>query len=254
MLVPAVVAALFIVIPVAGLLAEVSWSTVVTDLGAPGVGTAALLSLECSVLAVAVSVVVGVPLAHVLARCSFPGRRLIRALVMLPVVLPPVVGGIALQAAFGRTTPLGRVLGAIGVTLPFSTAGAVLAETFVAFPFLVISVEAALRQREPRHEEVAATLGAGPWRRFWQVTVPMLAPALGAGAALCWARALGEFGATITFAGSFPGTTETLPLAAYTAFAGAGSTRQAVTLALILVAVSVAVLVALRGRWVGAWR
>lgn len=254
MLVPALVAVLFILGPLVGLLAQVSWATLAGDLAAPGVGTAALLSLECSAMAMVISVVIGLPLAHVLARSSFPGRRALRALVMLPVVLPPVVGGIALQAAFGRATPVGRALSGIGISLPFTTAGAVMAETFVAFPFLVITVEAALRQREPRHEEVAATLGAGPWRRFWQVTLPMLAPALGAGAALCWARALGEFGATITFAGSFPGTTETLPLAAYTAFAGAGNTQQAVTLSFVLVAVSVAVLVTLRGRWLGAWR
>jgi molybdate transport system permease protein len=254
LLVPAAIAVLFIVVPVAGLLTQVSWQTLAADILAPGVGTAALLSLECSVMAVVASILVGVPLAHVLARSSFPGRRALRALVLLPILLPPVVGGIALQAAFGRATPIGRVLAGVGVTLPFSTAGAVMAETFVALPFLVITVEAALRQREPRHEEVAATLGAGPWRRFWQVTLPMLAPALGAGAALCWARALGEFGATITFAGSFPGTTETLPLAAYTAFAGAGNVRAAITLSLILVATSVAILVGLRGRWLWAWR
>ena len=254
LLVPAAIAVLFIVVPVAGLLTQVSWLTLGADIAAPGVGTAALLSLECSGLAVAASLVVGVPLAHVLARSTLPGRGALRALVMLPILLPPVVGGIALQAAFGRSTPIGRVLGGIGVTLPFSTAGAVMAETFVALPFLVITVEAALRQREPRQEEMAATLGAGPWRRFWHVTLPLLAPALGAGAALCWARALGEFGATITFAGSFPGTTETLPLAAYTAFGGSGNVREALALSLILIAISVGILVALRGRWLFAWR
>jgi molybdate transport system permease protein len=255
LLVPATLAVLFIVVPLAGLLFQVSWSSVAADLSGGGVLTALLLSLECSALAVVVSVLIGVPLAHVLARSSLPGRRVIRALVLLPILLPPVVAGIALQASFGRATPIGRLLhDLLGVTLPFSTAGAVLAETFVAFPFLVITVEAALRQRDPRHEEMASTLGARPWHRFWHVTIPLLAPALGAGVALCWARALGEFGATITFAGSFPGTTETLPLAAYTAFAGLGNTRQATTLSFLLLATSVAILVALRGRWLGALR
>ncbi|MGH7722187.1 MAG: ABC transporter permease [Candidatus Dormibacteria bacterium] len=250
LLVPAGLAVLFVLVPLVGLLAQVSWGSLLSEVTSPAVVTAALLSLECSTLAVACSVVIGVPLAHVLARSTLPGRRLLRPLVLLPLVLPPVVGGIALQTAFSRQTPIGSVLhDALGVTLPFSTAGAVMAETFVAFPFLVITVEAALRQRDLRYEEVAATLGARPWRRFWHVTMPLLGPALGAGAALCWARALGEFGATITFAGSFPGTTETLPLAAYTAYAGSGSVQRATTLSLILLAMSVAVLLGLRNRW-----
>jgi molybdate transport system permease protein len=169
------------------------------------------------------------------------------------MVLPPVVGGIALQTAFGRSTPIGRVLhDGFGVTLPFSTAGAVLAEAFVAFPFLVITVEAGLRQAGSGYEEVASTLGARPWRRFWRVTIPLVAPSLAAGAALAWARALGEFGATITFAGSFPGTTQTLPLDAYAAFEGSGEVERAITLSLILLVISVAILVGLRDRWLGA--
>ena len=143
----------------------------------------------------------------------------------LPLVLPPVVGGIALQTALGRTTPIGTVLDHFGIVLPFSTAGAAIAEAFVGFPFLVITVDAALRQRDDHYEEVAATLGARPWRRFWRVTLPLAAPSIAAGAALCWARALGEFGATITFAGSFPGTTETLPIAAYSSSRGRAGRR-----------------------------
>jgi molybdate transport system permease protein len=250
--IPAAVAVLFILVPLVGLLAHAS----LADIGDALTSTAALtslrLSLECSLLAVIVSAIVGVPLAYLLARTAMRGRRLLRGLVLLPLVLPPVVGGIALQSAFGRSTPIGGVLHSLfGVTLPFSTAGAVMAEAFVGLPFLVITVEAGLRQRDAGFEEVAATLGARPWRRFWLITMPLLAPSLTAGAALCWARALGEFGATITFAGSFPGTTETLPLAAYSAFEGSGAVSRAITLSLILLVISVSVLVGLRDRWLG---
>jgi len=255
LLVPAAVALLFILLPLLGLLAHVSPADLTAALASPDVVTALRLSLECSVLAVVVSAVVGVPLAYILARSAVPGRGLLRGLVMLPLVLPPVVGGIALQTAFGRATPIGRVLHDLfGVTLPFSTAGAVMAEAFVGLPFLVITVEAGLRQLDGGLEEVAATLGARPWRRFWRITMPLLTPSLTAGAALCWARALGEFGATITFAGSFPGTTETLPLAAYSAFEGSGAVSRAITISLILLVISVAVLIGLRNRWLGAAR
>lgn len=249
---PAALAVLFIAVPLIGLLTHVSWRGIPADLGSDEVRTAVRLSLECSLLAVAVALLIGVPLASVLARAEVPGKRIIRALVVLPLVLPPVVGGIALQTAFGRDTPIGRILlDAFGVTLPFSTAGAVLAEAFVAFPFLVITVEAGLRQADLGYEEAAAILGAGPWRRFWRVTVPLIGPSLLAGAALSWARALGEFGATITFAGNFPGTTQTLPLAAYAAFEGSGQVERAITLSLILLAISIAILVGVRDRWLG---
>ena len=251
LLIPAALAVLFILVPLIGLLSNVSWATLPAALTSSDVLTALRLSMECSLLALGIALIIGVPLAYVLARTDLPARRLIRALVLLPLVLPPVVGGIALQTAFGRASPIGSVLYHVfGVTLPFSTAGAALAEAFVAFPFLVITLEAGLRQRDERFEEAAATLGAGPWRRFWRVTLPLLAPSLVAGGALCWARALGEFGATITFAGSFPGTTQTLPLAAYSAFEGSGEVGRAITLSFILLVISVAVLLGLRDRWI----
>jgi molybdate transport system permease protein len=181
----------------------------------------------------------------------FPGRNLLRALTTLPMVLPPVVGGVALLMAFGRRGLLGQVLDtAFGIRLPFTTAGAVLAETFVAMPFLVLTVEAGLRSMDRRYEDAARTLGAGRWTVLRRVTLPLVAPSLFAGAVLCWARALGEFGATITFAGNFPGRTQTLPLAVYLAL----ETRPeaAILLSLVLLAASLAVLVALRDRWLGS--
>jgi molybdate transport system permease protein len=236
-----------VLLPLVGLLQRTPWTQMGTLLLAPDVGTALRLSLECSVAAVALSLLLGVPLAWMLARMRFPGQPLVRALVTLPMVLPPVVGGVALLLAFGRRGFVGEALERLtGVTLPFTTAGAVLAEAFVAMPFLVVAVEAGLRQVDRRYEEAAATLGAGPWTRFWRVTLPLVAPSLGAGAALCWARALGEFGATITFAGNFPGKTQTMPLAVYIALET--NPDAAVALSLILLVVSLVVLVGLRHR------
>jgi molybdate transport system permease protein len=210
--------------------------------------TALRLSLLCSVGAVAVSVVVGVPLAWLLARVPFPGRSVVRALVILPMVLPPVVGGVALLLAFGRHGLFGQWLDrAFGLTLPFTTAGAIMAEAFVAMPFLIISVEAGLRSLGQRYEDAAATLGAGRWTTFRRVTLPLIAPALGAGAALSWARALGEFGATITFAGNLPGKTQTMPLAVYLALQD--NPEAAIVLSLVMLAVSLLLLIALRGHW-----
>ena len=193
----------------------------------------------------------GVPLAWVLARTRFPGRSLVRALVLLPMVLPPVVGGVALLFTFQRN---GGLVGEwlydwFGLQFTFTTAGAVLAETFVAMPFLVITVEAGLRSMDQRYEDAAASLGAGRWTVFRRVTLPLIAPALFAGAALAWARALGEFGATITFAGNIQGRTQTMPLAVYLLL----ETDQgvAIALSLVLLAVSIVVLVALRDRWFG---
>jgi molybdate transport system permease protein len=245
------VTVVFLAVPLVGLLVKASWSTVWADLSTPEARDAMKLSLICSLWATALSVVFGVPLAWVLARTQLPGRNLVRALVILPMVLPPVVGGVALLLAFGRRGLVGTELyDWFGIQLTFSTAGAVLAETFVSMPFLVITVEAALRGMDRRFEEAAATLGANRWTVFRRVTLPMIGPSVVAGAALTWARALGEFGATITFAGSIQGKTETLPLAVYLELEGRPDV--AIALSLALLAISVVVLVSLRGRWLGA--
>jgi molybdate transport system permease protein len=250
LLIPAAGALALILIPLAGLLQHVRWGSLLAQLTSSDVRTALRLSIECSFLAVAVSLILGVPLAWMLARSSFPGKAMVRAIVTLPMVLPPVVGGVALLLAFGAHGFAGEALSHIGITLPFTTAGTVVAETFVAMPFLVIAVEAGLRQADARFEEVAATLGARPWMRFWRVTLPIIAPSLVAGSALTWARALGEFGATITFAGNLPGTTQTMPLAVYVALES--DTDGAIALSLLMLVVSLAVLIGLRHRWLGA--
>ena len=244
--VPAGLGVMFLALPLVGLVQRAPWAAVGHQLASHEVRQALRLSLVTSLAATALAVVLGVPLAWVLARVSFRGRALVRALALLPIVLPPVVGGVALLLAFGRRGLLGGWLAALGVRLPFTTAGAVVAETFVAMPFVVLATEAGLRSLDPRYEEAAATLGARPWSVFRRVTLPLLAPSLGAGAALCWARALGEFGATITFAGNLPGRTQTMPLAVYVALES--QPDGAVALSLLLVAVSVVVLVLLRRR------
>ena len=244
----AAVAVVFLTLPLVALLVRAPWRSLPGDLTAPGVLTALRLSLVCSVGALCLSLVFGVPLAWLLARVRFRGRNLVRALVLLPMVLPPVVGGVALLLAFGRSGLAGQWLDRLfGITLPFSTAGAMLAETFVAMPFLVITVEAGIRSMDRRYEDAAATLGAGRWRTFRRITLPLIAPALAAGGALCWARALGEFGATITFAGNLPGKTETMPLAVYLALQS--NVDAAITLSLVMLAISLAVLVGLRSHW-----
>jgi molybdate transport system permease protein len=247
----AVGALALVLLPLAGLAQRAPWASIGTDLRQHDALLALRLSLECSLGALAVSIALGVPLAWVLARRRFPGRALARALVTLPMVVPPVVGGIALLYAFGRRGFAGRWLYAVtGWRLPFTAGGAVVAEAFVAMPFLVVTAEAAFRSMDRRSEEAAATLGASPAYRFRRVTLPAVAPSLAAGAALCWARALGEFGATITFAGNFPGTTQTMPLAIYQDIES-GSDGIALGLSLVLLAVSLVVLVALRDRWLG---
>ncbi|MFI6522657.1 ABC transporter permease [Spirillospora sp. NPDC050679] len=249
LLLPALAGLAFLVLPLAGLLVRAPWSTLGTRLAEPHVLEALRLSLVTATLATAVCLLLGVPLAWTLARVRFRGVRLVRALVTVPLVLPPVVGGVALLLVLGRKGLVGRWLDAwFGITLPFSTAGVVLAEAFVALPFLVISVEGALRAADLRFEEAAATLGAGRWTVFRRVTLPLVAPGIAAGSVLCWARALGEFGATITFAGNFPGRTQTMPLAVYLALET--DPQAAIVLSLVLLAVSVVVLAALRDRWV----
>jgi molybdate transport system permease protein len=252
--VPAVLAAgalAIVVLPLIALLQRAPWSTLIDQLRADEAWTALRLSIVTSLGALAVSAVFGIPLAWVLARRRFPGRALVRALVTLPMVLPPVVGGIALLYAFGRNGFAGRILYDLtGWRLVFTTGGAILAETFVAMPFLVVTAEAAFRSMDRRAEEAAATLGAGPAYRFRRVTLPAVAPALAAGAALTWARALGEFGATITFAGNFPGVTQTTPLLVFLDIES-GREATALALSLVMLMVSLLVLVGLRDRWLG---
>ena len=251
LIIPATVAVALVALPLVGLLLRTPWTDLGPVLASPDVHQALLLSAVCSLGALGISLVLGVPLAWVLARVSFPGRNLVRALVTLPMVLPPVVGGVALLFAFGRRGLVGQYLQGIpGFPAPFTTGAVVLAEAFVAMPFLVLTAEAGLRQLDQRYEEAAATLGAGPWRRFWTITLPLVSPSLAAGAALCWARALGEFGATITFAGNLPGRTQTMPTAIYVLLES--NPDHAIAVSLVLLAVSLTVLVALRGRWLGA--
>lgn len=248
LLVPAVLGLAFLLLPLAALVVRAPWGTFLDRLTSPEVGEALRLSMVSASAATVVCLALGVPLAWVLARVEFRGRALVRALVTVPLVLPPVVGGVALLLLLGRRGLLGQHLDAwFGITLPFTTTAVVVAEAFVAMPFLVIAVEGALRGADPRFEEAAASLGASRWLTFRRVTLPMVAPGVTAGAALCFARALGEFGATITFAGSFPGVTRTMPIAVYLALET--DPDAAIVLSLVLLAVSVGVLVALRGRW-----
>ena len=212
----AIVAIAFFALPLLGLLWRAPWSSAWSYLTDDGALTALRLSVVCSLWATGLSIVFGVPLAWLLARVEFRGRGAVRALCTLSMVLPPVVGGVALFFALGRRGLVGQYLDRwFDFRLPFTTAGVVVAQTFVAMPFLVITVEASLRQMDTRFEDASRTLGASRWYTFRRVTVPAIGPALGAGAVLAWARALGEFGATITFAGNFPGKTQTMPLAVY---------------------------------------
>ena len=244
----AVVAVTLFALPLLGLLQRAAWSTLGSDLADPQVRAALRLSIVCSLWATFLALVLGVPLAWVLARAAFPGRALVRALVLLPMVLPPVVGGVALLGAFSRRGLVGQHLyDWFGIQLTFSTAGAVLAETFVAMPFLVITVEAALRNLDRRYEDAAATLGASRLTVFRRVMVPLIGPSIVAGAALAWARALGEFGATITFAGNVQGRTQTMPLAVYLFLES--RPERAIALSLLLLAISVVVLALMRDRW-----
>ena len=242
-------AAIF-VLPLVGLLARTPWTRLPSLLAGDVALDALRLSAVTSVAATAIALVVGVPLAWVLARVEFPGRAILRGVVTLPLVLPPVVGGAALLFALGRRGFVGAPLEqATGLLLPFSAWGVIAANTFVAMPFLVITVEGALRNLDRRYEGAAASLGAGPWTVLRRVTLPMVAPSLVAGLVLTWARAFGEFGATITFAGNLQGRTQTLPLAVFVALERDRDT--AVAISLLMVLVSLGVLVALRDRW---WR
>lgn len=245
---PAAVAVAFLVLPIAALVLRLPWRRLPDLLTSPEVVQALRLSLVSSAAATALCLVLGVPLAWVLARVRLPGMAVLRALVTLPLVLPPVVGGVALLMALGRRGLVGQWLDAwFGVALPFTPAAVVLAETFVAMPFLVLTLEGALRSADLGLEEAAATMGASRLVVFWRVTLPMVLPSVVAGAVLSWARALGEFGATITFAGNFPGRTQTMPVAVYLALQT--EPDAALALSLVLLVVSVVLLVLLRERW-----
>ncbi len=249
--VPAALAVALLVLPVVALVVRADWSTLPADVTSTAARQALTLSLGTSLVATACCLLLGVPLALLLARASGWGADVLRALVTLPLVLPPTVGGIALLYLLGRRGLVGRSLDAwFGVTIPFTTTAVVIAQVFVAMPFLVLGLEGALRTSGTRYETVAATLGAGRWTTLRRVTLPLAAPGLLAGTVLCFARALGEFGATALFAGNTPGVTQTMPLAIYAAFNGAGVTQgAAVALSLLLVVAAVAVLLVAR-----AWR
>ena len=247
-LVVAVLGIAFLALPVVGLLQRAPWSSLDDLLGRRAVLDALRVSLTVSAVAAAIVVVLGTPLAWMLVRVDIPMRRLVRALVVLPMVLPPVVGGTALLFALGRRGLVGQWLDRwFDITLPFTMAGAVVAATFVALPFYVMTVEGALRTMGDDLEQMAGTLGAPPLTVLRRITLPRLLPAMGAGLALAWARALGEFGATITFAGNLPGRTRTLPLATFQALES--DPEAALALSLVLLAVSLVVLLPTRDRW-----
>ncbi len=251
-LVLAAVGGLFVALPLLGLLTKAPWGEGWRVLRSPVVADALRVSIVVSLLATVVAVALGVPLAWVLARIDFPGRSIVRAIVVLPLVLPPVVAGVGLLAALGRRGFAGRALEVLGVTVPFTTAAAVIAAAFVSFPILVLAVEAAIRSLDPRLERAALAMGASPGYVLRRVTFPLLLPQLAAGVVLAWARALGEFGATITFAGNLRGTTQTLSLAVFEE--GQTDPGAAIVVSLLLVAISLVVLVALRGRFLPALR
>ena len=249
----AAVGALFVLLPLVAMVTRVDWAGFVPLVTSESSVSALWLSLRTSLAATALCVVFGVPMAVVLARSRFRGQRVLRALVLLPLVLPPVVGGIALLYTFGRRGLLGQSLDMLGVNIAFSTTAVVIAQTFVALPFLVLSLEGALRTVGTRYEAVGATLGAGPTTVLRRVTLPLVLPALVSGAVLSFARALGEFGATLTFAGSLQGTTRTLPLEIYLQRETSPDTAVALSLVLVVVAV-VVVGIAHRGAGAGYLR
>ena len=233
-------------LPLAAMISRVDWSRFAELVTSPSSLAALQLSLRTSLAATGLCLLFGVPMALVLARTRFPGQRLLRALVLLPLVLPPVVGGIALLYTFGRRGLLGQNLQLLGIQIAFSTAAVVLAQAFVSLPFLVVSLEGTLRTAGRRYETVAATLGARPTLVLRRVTLPLVLPGLVSGAVLAFARALGEFGATLTFAGSLEGVTRTLPLEIY--LQRESDADAAVALSLVLVAVAVVVVALAHGR------
>ncbi len=236
---------LFIVLPLVALLLRTTPATLLASLRQPTATSALLLSLETTAITLGVALAVGTPAAYILARWSFPGQRLLDTLVDLPIVVPPAVAGVALLMAFGRFGLFAPVLDTVGVRLSFSTAAVVMAQLFVASPFYVRAARAGFMGVDRTMEDASATLGYGGWGTFRRITVPLAFPALLAGAVLTWARALGEFGATIMFAGNLAGVTQTMPLAVYLGLES-GDLDGAVSLSVLLVAVSLAVLLVVR--------
>ena len=238
----AIIGAAFVVLPLVAMVTRVNWADFIPLITSESSVAALWLSLRTSLAATALCIVLGVPMAIVLARTQFWGQKILRSLVLLPLVLPPVVGGIALLYTFGRRGLLGQSFEAFGITIAFSTTAVVLAQTFVALPFLVLSLEGALRTVGTRYEAVGATLGARPTTVLRRITLPLVLPALISGAVLSFARALGEFGATLTFAGSLQGVTRTLPLEIYLQRETDPDAAVALSLVLVVVAVIVVAL------------
>jgi molybdate transport system permease protein len=247
---PAALAVFVLVVPLVAMVAETDWATLPSELASEPLRDALWLSIVTSTAAMVVCLVLGLPVAWILARVTFRGRGVLRALVTVPLVLPPVVAGIALRNAFGRTGVLGEpLLEWTGFAFPFTTWGVVLAHVFVSLPFVVIAIEGALRSADPVYDAAAATLGATRWTAFRRVTVPLAMPGILAGMVLGWSRSLGEFGATITFNGNYPGTTQTMPTLIYVTRQSDQDAAQA--LSLVMLVMSIAVLLLLRDRWLG---
>ena len=248
LLAPAALAAALLVVPLLTLVLDTPWHDFFSQLTSTPVLQALWLTALASVATVIACLLLGTPLAWLLARIDFSGRGLLRAAVTVPLVLPPVVAGVALITALGRTGVIGQPLDEwFGVTIPYTTTAVVIAHTFVSLPFYVLSVEGALRSSGEDLDVVAATLGADRWTTFRRVTLPLAMPGILAGCALAWARSLGEFGATITFAGNYPGVTQTMPSLIYTELQS--DPQVARTLSMVLLAVSLGVLALLRNRW-----
>ena len=248
---PAMAAVGFVVLPLAAIAIKVDWSRFGSLITSPAAQAALLLSLRTATASTLLCLVLGVPLALVLARHRGTLARLVRPLILLPLVLPPVVGGIALLYVFGRLGLLGHYLEAAGIRIAFTTTAVVLAQTFVSLPFLVIALEGAARTAGSDYDMVASTLGAPPTTVWWRVTLPLLAPGLISGAVLAFARALGEFGATLTFAGSRQGVTRTLPLEIY--LQREGDPEAAVALSILLIVIAAVVVIGLGGRRIAGW-
>ncbi len=240
---------LFLAVPLASLLIHEPIARLWDAIQQPDVFQALQLSLITTTISTLFSILFGLPVAYLLARVQFPGRKVLETLVTMPTVLPPVVAGVALLLTFGRFGLIGHYLNLVGITLPFTTVAVVMAQTFIAAPFLINSTKAGLEQLDRRYELAAYTLRASPFYAFRRVVLPLIAPALLSGIGLAWARALGEFGATITFAGNFPGVTQTMPIAVY--ITAESDLDKAIALAVVLLAVSFGVLLALR---IGQWR